>query len=55
MKINAHLNFDGARTLKKLGEGDVYRCVTSLILLTTLCKHLGTEETHCSSFERVLK
>ena len=30
---------------KKLEQGDVYHCVSSRHLLTTVCKHLGGEET----------
>jgi len=32
---------------KKLGQGHVSHCAACRLLLTTVCKHLGTEETSC--------
>jgi len=37
---------------KKLGQVHVSHCVASHLLLTIVCKHLGTEETSCRTFGR---
>ncbi|KAF3704434.1 hypothetical protein EXN66_Car020123 [Channa argus] len=42
-KISAHFEFDGSNTSHKSWKGDVYYCVASPLLLTTVCKHLGSE------------
>lgn len=47
------LNLMAATWLIKLGNGPVYYCVASLILLTAACNHLGTDETSCWSFVRL--
>ncbi len=46
-KILAHVDLDGSNTSQK-----TCHCVASLLLLTTVCKRLGSEETSCWSFER---
>jgi len=46
-KISSHLEFDVS---KKLGQDHFYRCVESPLLFTTVCKHLGTEDTSCWTF-----
>lgn len=34
------------------GQCYVYHCVAAPLLLSTVCKHLGTEKTSCWTFER---
>lgn len=51
-KKNARFEFMGAINLKnKSGRGHVYHRVPSPLLLKTVHKHLGTEETSCWTFE----
>lgn len=46
-----NLIFDASNTLKKLGQGLIYHSVASLLLWTTLCVRLGTEETNHYNFD----
>lgn len=45
-----YLFISSMRSQKKLGQGYVYRWVTSTFLLTTLEKHLGMDDTIGRSF-----
>lgn len=45
------LNLMTPKHLRK-GQRYVYRCVAAPLLLSTVCKHLGTEKTSCWTFER---
>ena len=45
LKILSHFDFDGSNTSqKKLEQGDVCHSVASPLLLTAVCKHLGSEQ-----------
>jgi len=52
-KISAHLEF-GSNYEEKVGTGPHLPQCTSPLLLTTVCKHLETEETCCWTFWKSL-